>query len=429
MVAGAVTVLSQRSADAPVAEPPPVEVPAPPTIDVAAVLPTSFGDPVSLYAIGGGQPQGTVHPRVDIWSAGTTRIVVRTFPEPGSVPDLSGSPTTVAAPAVTEAPDPNLTSTVGDIEQLASDQWVKYFSAERNQGNTVIIRGADSADAEAMFDSLVDIDGVLAPPAGFELVEHADAVPASELSGWYTLVGYGAGSGELFVSAWEPDPGRESLELATAWSVGAIRTVAGREVFDDHAYVGREALMWLDPSGAVVGVYGDSTALDDSIVSQVSLVPQRQLEALAGELSARLASRPVMAAAEVDGLNLTLRGTTGDVVLCIGTGAAEQCAADQNASINAPPLAGTNDTIVDGEWIVFGYFELGVDQYMPDVSDDRFVTPEGETLPVTSVEQDGFLWYAIRVPTAARTLTVDASNDVGGIVGTAARPLVIGPLG
>ena len=87
------------------------------------------------------------------------------------------------------------------------------------------------------------------------------------------------------------------------------------------------------------------------------------------------------------------------------------------------------DTIIDGHWVVFGYFELGVDQYNPDVNDDRFVTPQGEMLPVTTAEQGGFLWYAIRVPATARTLTVEASNDIGGIVGTVARPLVIGPLG
>ena len=421
--------LSQRDVDAPVAEPPLVEVPAPPTIAAAAVLPTSFGDPVSVYATGGGQPRGVVQPQVDVWSTGSTRIVVRTFPERESVLEQSVSTPTDAAPASTSAPDPDLSSSVGEIEQLASDQWVKFFSAERNQGTNVIIRGVDAADVEAMFDSLVDTDGVLTPPTGFELVDHADAAPASELSGWYANVAYGAGFGDLFVSTWEPAPGRASLELATAWSVGAVRTIAGHEVFEDHTYVGRAALTWLDPSGALVGAYGDSAALNDSIVSQVSLVPQRQFETLAGELSARLATKPAMAAGEVDGLNLTLRGTTDDVVFCIGSGAAEQCAADPNASINAPPVAGTMDTIIDGHWIVFGYFELGVDQYTPDVNDDRFVTPEGEMLPVMSAEQDGFLWYTIRVPDTARTLTVEASNDVGGIVGTIARPLVVGPLG
>jgi Sulfatase len=97
-------------------------------------------------------------------------------------------------------------------------------------------------------------------------------------------------------------------------------------------------------------------------------------------------------------LNLTLRGTADDVVLCIGTGAAEQCAAHPNASVNAPPVTGTMDMIIDGERIVFGSLELGVDHYNPDVNDDRFVTPEGEILPVTSTEQDGLPWYAIRVP-------------------------------
>jgi hypothetical protein len=424
-VAG-VTVIVRRHAETVPSDSPPISVPAAPVIPAVAVLPASFGEPVYAYASQGGQPRGAALPRVDVWESGSTRVVVRTF----SAPNAASPSTTFEPPATTAAEAPGTGTAPGTIEQLASDQWVQYRSPQRQRGDNVIVRGLARAAAEALFASLVDEGGALAPPSGFSLVDHADASPAGAPAGWYAMVGYGEGSGDRWVITSPLMPDRPSLELAMSFAVGSVRDIDGRQVFVEKPAENRvPALTWLDPSRVVIG-FTSSTAADESVVGQTSLVSQAELEHIAATISSRFAARPVLASTHLDGLALTLRGTEGDVAACVGTGAAEQCAADINASINQPPIAGTMHALVDGQWVIWGYFELGVDGYdTPDPSDDRFLTPQGERLPIVTGEDDGFLWYVIRVPAGVGTVTTSSSNDVGGVVGTVARPIVVDAFG
>jgi hypothetical protein len=215
-----------------------------------------------------------------------------------------------------------------------------------------------------------------------------------------------------------------------SFSIGSVRTLDGRQVWEEQPADGRKpGLVWIDPSGLIIGHWA-TTGTDESIVGRASIVSQSQFEQLAARLSARLAGKPVVGSAQVDGLEVSLRGSPDDVVACIGAGAAEQCAQDVNASINEPPKAGAMEAVVDGEWVIFGFYELGVDgSDAPDLSDDRYLAPDGQALPIVTAQSDGFLWFVIRVPAGTATVTTSSSNDIGGVVGTVGRPLVVGTLG
>jgi hypothetical protein len=425
VVVAGVAVIVRRHAETVPADSPPSSVPATPVIPAVAVLPASFGEPVFAYASQGGQPRGAALPRVDVWQSGSTRVVVRTFSDPAAV---GGPSTTFEAPATTAAEERR--TDPGTIEQLASDQWVRYLSPQRERGDNVIVRGLDQNAAEALFASLVDVGGALTPPVGYDLVEHADASAAEAPAGWYAMVGYGKGAGDRWVVTSPLMPDRPSLELAMSFAVGSVRDIGGRQVFVEKPAEDRvPALTWLDPSGVVIG-YTSRTTADESVVGQASLVSQHQLEDIARRVSSGLAAKPVLASTDLDGVTLTLRGTRDGVAACVADDAAEQCAEDLNASVNQPPMAGTMHALVEGQWVIWGYYELGVDGYdTPDPTDDQFLTPEGERLPIVTGDDDGFLWYVIRVPSGDATVTTSYTNDVGGVVGTIARPIVVSTFG
>ncbi|MGD9998141.1 MAG: hypothetical protein AB7L17_03820 [Ilumatobacteraceae bacterium] len=426
LVAGSVTVLARRGSDGPVDQPPADTAVVTPTIGAAAVLPASYGDPVSVYATGGGNPRGAPLPAVDVWSDGTTRIVVRTFSRAtsGATDDTLSD-----EPPPTTAAELEPVSRSGQIEEIGEGQWVLYLSGDGVRGDHVIVRGADRASASALVESMVEVDGVLAPSGAFDLVEHADAGSAAEPNGWYAQVGYGAGFGEIWVSANEMTPTRGTLELAASWSLGELRSVGGREVLEQQVDDTRRSMTWIDPSGVQLSVWGYSSAVDDSIVSELLLVSSRELQVIAGELSRRLATEPAMTAVDIDGLRITLRGTRDHVVSCVGTGSDEQCAVDEQASVDSQPLAGAMDATVGDQWVMYGYSEIGEDGLVPDVSDDQFVTAAGTALPVSSTVHDGYLWWVVRASSNDRTIRLAWTNDIGGVVGTIARPLVIGSLG
>jgi hypothetical protein len=432
LVVAAVAVVARRQADTSPADSPPASVPAVPSITGAAVLPASFGDPVFVDANTGGLPRGVALPRVDVWESGTTRVVVRTFEEPpaGDPVGTAGPSTTFEPPPTTAAAEAGTELEPGAIEQLALDQWVQFRSSKRAFGDNVIVRGVDRSAAEELFGALVEVDGAPAPPAGFDLVEHADASPAGAVAGWFTTVGYGAAGGDRWLTTTPVVPDRASIELAMSFSVGSVRSLDGRQVWEEQPVDGRDpGLLWIDPSGLIIG-HWSVTGTDESIVGRVPIVSQSQFEQLAAGLSARLATKPVVASAEVDGLDVRLRGSLDDVVACIGIGAAEQCAQDVNASINQPPKAGAMEAIVDGQWVIFGFHELGVEgSDVPDLTDDRYVAPDGHALPIVTSQSDGFLWFVVRVPAGTASVTTSSSNDIGGVVGTIARPLLVGTLG
>lgn len=84
---------------------------------------------------------------------------------------------------------------------------------------------------------------------------------------------------------------------------------------------------------------------------------------------------------------------------------------------------------VDDEWVIAGYFELGVEGYpAPDLSDERFTTPDGAVLPIATATANGFAWMVIRVPPGVNTIFPDVMGEIGG-TSRASRPVVVGTLG
>jgi len=75
---------------------------------------------------------------------------------------------------------------------------------------------------------------------------------------------------------------------------------------------------------------------------------------------------------DVDGVTVTFRAGPTDVVLCVGYSGDEQCAADPDASLHAPPVAASVDAVVGGEWIIAGVFELEGAGYRPVIDDDEY---------------------------------------------------------
>lgn len=445
LAGGAVTAIAVRAADPAPTDGPVATAPEPPPFGAAALLPAEVFGPPTEVAAERRATWNVVLPRIDVWESDTRRIVVHTHPAAtdadATAVEVTAVPATTA-PATTATPSPDAVvdlpgSAIGVVEQLAEDQWVMYLTAERNQGDFVIARGMSRSDAERAFRSLVHVDGVLQPGAGYRRVEHADAGPPSTPSSWYTQVGFGArtefaNAPDTYVAVSEPTAGRDSLELVAAYSPVAVLDIGGREVaelrFDDD-----RTYMWRDPIGVYVTVWSfDGLVQRDTIagiIAGMRLIGPPEFHTIADGISSARGAEPEVAHADVGSTRLTLRGTPTNVVLCIGAGDGEHCTLDYNASMNEPPINSTIDAVVDGAWIIAGVYELSVDRDRPDLGDERYTLPDGTDAPITVVESDGRLWWTVRVPAGVDRVTTHWENDTGGIVGTIKRPIVVGPLG
>lgn len=426
LAVGAVVVLSQRDEPTSSVDRPPIVV-GTPAVGAAGLLPVEqFGEPTAVYASRGGVPRGTASPQVDVWQSGEQRIIVRTFLEPNVLepnvlPGVDVSvppPTTALAPADGAAPV---------VEQLADDQWVMFLTAERDLGDNVVVRGMTRDDADAAFAALVETGGVLAP-TGYELVEHADAVPASSPASWSTTIAFGRDGGDTFVTTWAADPDRAaSVELGLAWSTGAVESIDGREVVRQPGLAAGTSLAWRDPSGVFVSVLSPSP-VDTDLIESVELIDQPALLAIADSIAAQHAAKPVAESAVVGDQVVTRRGDDTDVVLCIGSGESEACARAPGALESGPPIAAKVSAIVDGHWVIAGMMGTP-DGYTPDFSDERFTLPDGTDAPVATIEQDGTYWFVVTVPDGVDVVTVSPYNELGGIVGPIARPLFAESIG
>jgi hypothetical protein len=432
VVAAAVSAIGFRDEPAAPAAPADSAV-EPPAIGGAAILPVAeFGEPVEVYASRAGAPWGQDLPQIDVWESPTGRLVVRTRLLDGRDPSIA-PPTTVpvtTVPVTTAVPSAGDVLDVGTrpgvIEQLADDQWVVYLSDDRFTGDVVVARGMTRAEAEREFSTLVDVDGVLTPPVGYELVEHADAQPSSFPRNWYAQTGFGDAP-DLWVSVTSQTEGRGSLELQMTGSPGALRTVDGVDVMQlptDSDI--QTSLSWIDERGFLIGVWSWSRELGDEIVEQVTAIGPAEFEAIADAISDEQTTQALRDTAEVDGVQLSVRGTPDEVVLCIGSGPDEQCARDA-----AGGLYGTMDALVDGEWIIFGAYDIDP-EYPPTVDDFdslRWTMPDGNDVDVQVVEAPGRFWYIARVPAGVPLITADSRNFTGGFAGPVGRPVVIGSLG
>ena len=419
LAVSAVVVLGQRDEPTSTADRPLVDIAAS-TVRAAGLLPVEqFGEPTSVWASRGGIPRGVALPQVDVWQSGEQRIVVRTFLEAAAPASM---PSAAALPSV----PPQQADDTRVVERIADDQWVLFLSSDRELGDNVIARGMTRTEADAAFASLILAEGVLAP-TGFALVEHADAAASTDPIGWTTTVAYGPGGGETFVSVIEPTPGRESVELAGAWSPAAVRSVDGVE----YAHViqsGRTSLSWRDSSGVFIGV-SSTSPLDADIVASVELIDRPALETIAETIGAQHSAKPALMTVELGGQVVTRRGNDDDVVLCIGSGSSEECARNPGtAEAGGPPVTAKISAIVDGQWVIAGMMGTP-DGWTPDFSDDSFKLPDGRDAPIQELEQDGTHWFVVTIPDGVDTITVSPSNDLGGIVGPIARPLFAESIG
>ncbi len=431
---GAVAGVTVREAETPApAQEPVVEIPTP-AIGAAAILPPDvYGEPTMANASRGLVPNNVGWPQVDVWESTTGRIIVHTHRpgESGAVPEVpvSTAPTTTLA-----VPPDALVDVAGvrmaELVQIADDQWVAYLSADRDTGDRVVLRGMTRGEAEAALRSLEDVDGVLQPESDYRLVDHADAMPATAPTGWTAVLGFGAEQ-DVWTYVYEPVGGRSSLEtLPTFGPPVEIRTIAGHEVAvaprDERS---PDAYTWLDPSGVFVTLSSWSGRVGAEAIAGVTLIGPAQFDDIASTISAAHAAKPLVARASVEGVDITLRGGPTDVVVCVGVATDEQCAADPSASLGAAPVAATVDAVVGGEWVIAGVFELEGAGDRPVIDDDRYTLPDGSDAPVAVVESDGRLWWTVRVPEGVDVVTTHWQNDVGGIVGSFARPVAVGPIG
>ena len=439
LAGGAVAAIAVRATEhAPEA---PATSPQPPPFGAAALLPADIFGPPTEVDVDRGATYGVALPQTDVWESPEGRIVVHTRLAAGAPMEeipATTAPASVAVPSSGDVVDV-AGAADGVVEQLADDQWVIYLTPEREQGDLVIARGMTRGEAERAFRSLVTVDGVLQPAAGYQLVEHADAVPASPVPvGWATSVGFGAepefaGIPGSYVGVSEPVFGRDTIELTASWWPVALIDVDGREVAEVRPNESQSSFLWRDASGVFVTVWSfDGSITRDSIgdvIGDTRLIGPGELLSIADSISAARATKPEVAQGQVGSVTITQRGTPTDVVLCLGSAGEQQCTAEPNASLNDPPINSVVDAIVDGQWIIAGVYELSSDRERPDLTDERYTLADGTDAPITIVESDGRLWWTALVPADVDRITTHSSNDTGVIVGTIVRPVVMGPLG
>lgn len=411
LVAAAGLVVRERREPPSNAEQPAVDVPTP-LVGAVAVLPERYGDPTSMYSARAGTPRGVESPQVDVWQSGDRRIVVRTF---GLIDE---SPDTV--PVSTPPSQQRVDLATPQIERLADDQWLFRMTSDRFLGTNVVVRGMSKDEATAAVSDLTLVDGVLTP-SGYRLVEHQAPTSAQEPVQWYVMLGYDTPDGLVYVTTNGSGPGSATIELAGTWSAAALETVDGRETLVETGEDGSfDTVSFLEPGGALVSVRGSGVIKLEALAREARFIDQRQLVELGDRMSASRTQLPQIAAASVDGLDLVARGTTDDPIVCIADGDSTTCAGRDNP--DGPPFSIMGSTEIDGEWIVFGVRELLADEHIdPDTM--KFTTPEGGRLPVTWIEKDGRGWYVTRIPDGVNVVAID-SQDVGGLIGWAARPIV-----
>ncbi len=390
---------------------------------------------LAAWAQVGGVPYGVALPEIDVWAAQQQRLVVRTFVEPGAEPETNATvdvPTTAAAAPTTGpwADRPvdrvQVRGVLGAIEELSPDQFSVWVPTTVDGRYTqVISRGFTREETLASVESLVEVDGVLQPPAQFVLSEHADAAPATTPVGPFAQVSYGpqegaSGQGASWLATFEPTPGRASLELALWSSTGRVETIDGRTVLLSDEY-GHSSASWVDDSGLIVSVWRDLPGVEE-LVPSVQMASQAEFLRLADSISDRVRAetRPTGSVSFDEG-SVTRRSSDDARALCVSAAGREVCVPEQyveeveNATMHAS---------IDGHWFIFGYRQIGADERSTLHPDQlAFTLPDGSPCTVEIGEHGGAYWYLVAVPDGVNTVTTNVGEIFGGIVGDISRPL------
>jgi hypothetical protein len=433
-VAG-VAVVNRAGSTEPV---PPASQPGPAaasmTLPAFASLDASAGlVPQLLYADAGGSPNGAPLPSVDVWEAGGTRIVVRTWPsattstDATAVSTLAETATTAVSEFDTTEPwrdrgvEPiTVRGVAGAVEALDEDQFEWWIPSTTSDAYTVVAtRGLDRGAALAQVEGLGDAAGVLQPMDGFTRTERVSGSPVSTPSAPFSQVSYGLENGP-WVASWHQPVDATTVDGTVRWPGSRQTVIEGRDVLVWRTF-GRANVQWLEPSGVVVqiGVVGtEADAL--AIVSQVRMIDQPAFLALAAGVSRWVEQElPVTSSIDLGGLQIERRNDTGRIALCVRTpGSENQCAAAQEMSEGVIDFA----VIVDGRWYAVGHRPLTED-YTPDVDALSFDLDGNGAAPVVWSSTDAGIWYVADLGTA-RTSTTNLGTILGGVTGTVSRPLV-----
>lgn len=392
------------------------------------------GEPVSMWAFRGSEPMGIALPRVDVWQSGDQRLVIRSV-DNSEVPPASGVTTTAAVVttvAATGSSQPwgdrpvtklNVRNADGAIEELATDQFAVWIPSPSPTKYVVVIgRGISRAQVLADVESLVAVDGVLQPSAGFALVESAAALPSTTPAPAIASVIYDESSGP-FVTTNSAPPGRSSIETIGSLEVGRVDLVGSREVMYIEGRLGNPpSVTWRDSTGVVTTVTTRVGSVED-LIPFVRMVAEPGFIGLSTELSARIARNVPVADQASVGNTLVIRRVDNDTsALCILIDGIESCVADTSGE---SPTSLVDQVEIDGHWVIFGYRQILPDEEWPLTVDDvTFTSPGGSCCTVESTKVDNAYWFVVHVDDDVDLVDTNVGNVFGGIVGTMSRPLI-----
>ena len=416
---------------------PPASQPEPTAMPVilpafASLDPATGLTPRGLYAEAAGIPNGAQLPSVDVWEAGGTRIVVRTWQstttsaDAATVSTLAETATTVASEFDTTEPwrdrevEPiTVRGVAGAVEELTPDQFEWWIPSTTSDAYTVVVtRGLDRDAALAQVEGLGDVAGVLQPTDGFTRTERVSRSPVWAPSSAYALLSYGLDDGP-FVGTWLPPEGATSVE-GSNFSPGSRRTVVDGHELLIRTDFDRTNLQWQDPSGVVVNVGFVGTEADAlELVSQVRMIDQSAFVALVADVTRWVEQElPLTSSIDLGGLKIERRNDNGRIALCVrASGSESQCAAAQDVNDGGIDLA----VIVDGHWYAIGYRPL-TEGYTPDMDALSFDLDGNGAAPLAWSSTDG-IWYVADLGTA-RTSTTNRGTITSGADGTMRRPIL-----
>lgn len=405
----------------------------PPILPAYAVLDGAPGvdAPTAMWTQRGGQAMGLPVPRIDVWQSGDQRLVIRSVDNRDVLP-APGVTTTVVATTVVASPgdawagrpvtDVKVRGTDGALESLGADQFAVWVPASSDQYTLVIGRGMSSDQLLADVESLVVVDGVLQPAAGFTRVESAGALPATTPAPAFAEVAHGR-TGGPFIGTNTPLAGRSSIETVGWIGVGRLEQIDGLEAMVTDERMGNSpSVTWLDPSGVVVNVTAQNGSPED-LVPFVHLVGEAEWTARGAALSARLtADLAVADQVTIGSVLLTRRGSTDGGALCLVAAGSESCVADTTGE---SPVSLSDQAEINGQWVIYGYRQVLPEEESYLTTDDlRFTSSDGSCCTVEATKHNGAYWYVVHVDDDVDVIETNLGLVFGGIVGSITRPLV-----
>lgn len=387
--------------------------------------------PDAIYANRGGQPFGAAIPTIDVWRRGDATLIVRTIRttsfDAGETVASMATPTTVVGSSGEPWIDRTVTKMLirgnpGAIQDLATDQFAVWIPQGSDSQYTLVIgRGMSKGALLAAVESLVEVNGILEPPAEFNLVEHAPAQDES-VAGAYAQANYGVAAGP-WLATYAPPSGRNSIETASWFDVGRMDIVDGQQVLVTE-FRDRTSLLWFDSSGVAVSIAQSGFGVDvASVMGSVRLVSEPEWMQIGDKVSQQAqASIAEANRGSVDGASIIYRNGQGAMsALCLEVDGSEQvCAPSPN--LNDSDLASSSQVELDGHWFILGFHKTDPDQPI-SISDLTYTDALGTCCDVQWSESNGATWYLVRVPDSVQTVQTNLGDVMGGPIGWISRPL------